>query len=332
MRERFRREKGGILVLTAAAMVALLGFVAISIDGGYLYYRRARLQDISDSVALAASAQIMRARGSENDKKLAALETAVRCLEKNGIEVTGTSGFTASVLFKGDAGLVTLSFSDGCNRVGVDIDVTTDLFFARALSKPSTPVRVKSEAYLDWDPPNVVPLSYFYDDYVPYKKYQLNYTPGDGVHGNYGYVDFTPSSKFRHYLENGYDGEVPLGINLEILTYPGVSNGQVRQALESRINGCTGGCHLEDLDGNNDGSNVVVHIDSNCPRVVILPMVSGLHQAHGKDVVTIIGFLRFFIESYDPNSKVLTGWCLGEVTEDEINGYVGAVNVVKLVR
>lgn len=332
MRGTLRSEKGAILVFTAIAMVVLIGFAAISVDGGYLYYRHTRLQDISDSVALAASGRVMNTRGSEEDKKVAAFQTAVQYLEMNGVEVTGTSGYTAAVAIGGDTGQVTLTFADGCKRLEVGMDITTDLFFARALSRDSTLVRVNSEAYLDWEAPDVVPLSYFYDDFVPHKKYQLNFTPGDGIHGNYGYLDFTPPSKFRHYLENGYDGEVPLGIDLEILTYPGVNNGQVKQALGSRLSGCTHGCYLQDLDGDNDGSNVVVHIEPGCSRVVVLPMVSGLHEAHGKDVVTIIGFLRFFIESYNSHTKVLTAWCLGEVTADEINGTAGAVNAVKLVR
>ncbi len=332
MREKLCQEKGATLVFAAVAMVVLFGFAAISVDGGYLYYRHTRLQDISDSVALAASGRVMSARGSEADKKLAAFETAVQYLEMNGLEVTGTSDYTATVTLGGDTGEVILSFADGCKRLEVDVDITTDLFFARALSWNQTSVRVKSETYLDWDAPSVVPLSYFYEDFVPYTRYQLNFTPGNGVHGNYGYLDFTPPSLFWHYLQDGYDGEIPLGVDLEILTYPGVNNGQVKQALGSRLSGCTHGCHLQDLDGDNDGSNVVVDTDSGCSRVVILPMVSGLHQAHGKDVVTIIGFLRFFIEDYDSDSKELTAWCLGEVTEDEINGTTGAVNVVKLVR
>ena len=328
MRETLRQEKGAIMVFAAIAMVVLLGFTAVSVDGGYLYYRHTRLQDISDSVALAASGRVMNTRGSEEDKKLAAFQTAILYLEMNGLQVTSTAGYTATVALGGDTGEVTLSFADGCKRLAVEVDITTDLFFARALSGDSTPVRVISEAYLDWDPPSVVPLSYFYEDFVPHKKYELTFTPGDGVRGNYGYLDFTPTCLFSHYLENGYDGEVPLGIDLEILTYPGVNTGQVKHSLNSRLSGCTHGCHLQDLDGDNDGSD----IQSSCSRVVVLPMVSGLHQANGKDVVTIIGFLRFFIEDYNSDTKVLSAWCLGEVTEHEINGTAGAVNAVKLVR
>src|SRR5690554_4734792 len=122
-------------------MVVLLGFTAVSVDGGYLYYRYTRLQDVSDSVALAASAEIMKTQGSEQMKKTAAFDAAVRYLGRNGLEVIGTSGYSATVALGSDTGLVTLSFADGCNRIEVDVDVDTNLFFARALSRSSTPVR-----------------------------------------------------------------------------------------------------------------------------------------------------------------------------------------------
>ena len=89
----------------------------------------------------------MNTRGSEEDKKLAAFQTAVQYLEMNGVEVTGTSGYTAAVAIGGDTGEVALSFADGCKRLEVGVDITTD-FSSLEPIQDYTPLRLL-EAYLD---------------------------------------------------------------------------------------------------------------------------------------------------------------------------------------
>lgn len=49
-------ERGQAIVLIVLAIVALFGFAALAIDGGYLYSERGRAQNAADSAALAAAA------------------------------------------------------------------------------------------------------------------------------------------------------------------------------------------------------------------------------------------------------------------------------------
>ena len=54
-RERFASERGITLIITAAGMFALLGFIALAVDMGNLYTVRADCQKIADAAALAGA-------------------------------------------------------------------------------------------------------------------------------------------------------------------------------------------------------------------------------------------------------------------------------------
>jgi Flp pilus assembly protein TadG len=53
--ERFASERGITLFITAAGMFALIGFIALAVDTGYLYTARADCQKIADAAALAGA-------------------------------------------------------------------------------------------------------------------------------------------------------------------------------------------------------------------------------------------------------------------------------------
>jgi Flp pilus assembly protein TadG len=53
--ERFASERGITLVMTAAGLFALLGFIALAVDTGMLYTARADCQKIADAAALAGA-------------------------------------------------------------------------------------------------------------------------------------------------------------------------------------------------------------------------------------------------------------------------------------
>ena len=54
-----RDESGQALPLFALMLVALLGFMALSVDVGRLYYQKNELQNVADLVALAAAQEMM---------------------------------------------------------------------------------------------------------------------------------------------------------------------------------------------------------------------------------------------------------------------------------
>lgn len=57
IRERLRDERGGVAVIVAVAMVALLGFTAVAVDTGALLAERSQLQNGADAAAIAIAQQ-----------------------------------------------------------------------------------------------------------------------------------------------------------------------------------------------------------------------------------------------------------------------------------
>ena len=53
--QKFRNERGQIIVILALAMVALIGFTALAVDGSLIYNARRQDQNTADSAALAGA-------------------------------------------------------------------------------------------------------------------------------------------------------------------------------------------------------------------------------------------------------------------------------------
>ncbi len=322
-------QRGSVIILTAAAMIAMVGFAALAVDGGFLYFRRARLQDIADAAALAAGSAAARIHKDRTQQKSAAFGAVVEYMELNGLQMTVTGDYAARVSMSGEPGEVLVTFPEE-RKIQVNLGLDADLYFARVLSKNRARIGVSSTAYIFREPQGMVPIAFFQEGYVPMTKYDMTLAPGDGVCGNYGFLDFRPPNLLEEFLENGFHGSIRMG-DL-IMTFPGVKEGRIKSPMSNRLAGCTHGCSIVDLDGNNDGVNVQVNVEPNCPRLIVLPTVSGFYEAQGRGWVTVTGFLKFFIEAYDTKNGVLRGWCLGPVTENEANGITGVVEFVKLVR
>jgi hypothetical protein len=304
-------------------MVVLAGFAAFAIDGGNLYNRHTRLQDIADACALAAGHQLGEEKGSIAQKKDAAFNKAVNYVNKNGLtsEPSGST-YSEKIFYKGEPGTMNVAFDDGTNEVKVDIIVNSNLYFARVLGFNQTPVTVSATARLgmaEEHTGNLVPLCFFWKDYVIGETYNLDLQPGEGESGNYGYLDYEPPSMFNDYIKDGYDGTLHVG--QQVFTYTGASIGLVGSAIEDRLARCSGFCNPTSME-------------ENCSRSVIIPIVNDLlvDSTNGKTHVTIAGFARFFITNWDKSSKTLTGVFIEEVEESEIKGNVGPEYLVQSVR
>lgn len=59
--QRISSEKGQVLVLLVLAIVALVGFLALAVDGGNMYSARRTAQNAADASALAGAAQVAKA-------------------------------------------------------------------------------------------------------------------------------------------------------------------------------------------------------------------------------------------------------------------------------
>jgi hypothetical protein len=113
---RLMDQDGQTLVYVALALVALLAFVALAIDGGHIYAERRRMQNAADAGALAGAYEMC--FGSASQIRTTAWEYAV---DRNGAQtvdvnpqgnrVTVTASQTANTFFAGVVGINTVDVS-----------------------------------------------------------------------------------------------------------------------------------------------------------------------------------------------------------------------------
>lgn len=310
-------QQGAALVLVALAIVALIGFTALAVDGGYLYFRHTRLQDISDAIAIAAGIEVVSTSGNDKVKKDASFQKAIEYAQLHELEVANQdkTGYTATITWGNEAGDMIISFPEGLSKIMVQMTIEANTFYARVLGTTSTPVAVTSIVQIGQaseQQGNMIPVAILRDNYERNIPYQLSLEPGDGFKGNYRFLDFPElplpydKLKFKDYLVNGYPGTLSVGDKID--TLPGEMVGQVTH-INTRVNECNNHCQC-----------TFDNINESCPRIVVVPIFDqeDFEGEPGKHPVTITGFAKFFIESYDEGSKILTGYFLEQLEPSEI--------------
>lgn len=120
---RPRSERGSILVLTALSMVALLGIVALAIDGSYMYTERNRMAAAADAAAKSAAYELFIGSGGN------------LCAYAN--REVAAHGFTPDLNCASDVIVQTPPpdgrFAGRAGYVKVTVAKTTATFFARVL-------------------------------------------------------------------------------------------------------------------------------------------------------------------------------------------------------
>ncbi|WP_366924541.1 pilus assembly protein TadG-related protein [Metallumcola ferriviriculae] len=333
--QHFREEKGSALVLVALTIVVLFGFAALAIDGGYLYYRHTRLQDVADATALASAIELSKNppknlnATKEEQKKKAAFEAAVKYVGLNGISVSNTSNYTADISLNSsnEQGKMIVSFPESLSKAKVDIELNTNLYFARVLGKDLTLVPVTAVAQVgsaSKQTGGLIPVAIVDDpddptdgNYVQWRQYEMTLGPGGGANGNFGWLDFgayegVGGNTLSYYLEHGYPGTLEAEETIETKT--GVSVGLAADAIDNRLSLCNASTYdLEtyipegDTFTNYYEARVKEHLEQHedCSRLVYTPIVNSIGE-NGSSTVTIVGFAAFFLDSYVHNGDEIT--------------------------
>jgi Putative Flp pilus-assembly TadE/G-like len=129
-------ERGGIAVIVALLMVALLGFAAISIDVAMLYSERAQLQNGSDSAAFMLAQKCAK---NESDPQCSASSSlAADLANKNAVD--GLANVNSIALDKPNR---TVKVTAGAKEAGGTTN-SVSLFFAGVLGFSSSEVTASS--------------------------------------------------------------------------------------------------------------------------------------------------------------------------------------------
>ena len=160
-------EKGAITVIVAVGMVALLGFTALVVDVGTLYYQRRDLQNAADAAALAAAWEL------PGDVQTRANEYAL----KNNISYG-----------------VTAQKQNGDQEVRVTITNNYPRFFGRVFGSDNYVVSVAATAKKRWGMGGVMPFAPMPANYLDDAESDVNDNKVepilyDGDGSEYGYTE-----------------------------------------------------------------------------------------------------------------------------------------------
>lgn len=294
-------DTGSVMIMVAIAMIVFLGFSALAIDGGNLYFKKTELQGIADAAALAGGKEY---NGTD---QTSAILKAVDYARKNNLTVTypdPAGSYTAVIEnANGETGYMDVSFPS--NNVKVVMNLACENYFAKILGSDSSDVAVAATAgrgnLAVYNGENLVPIGVENREFVQNQEYNLTYGPGEGFSGNYGYVNLdtylppgaeeTNTDKsvtnFSTYLLNGYTGDTQFEVGGTVYTVTGIGEGHVKPAFNPSI----------------------------LPRTVIVPIIESLGTMSGtSERITIIGFAKFEITDYikNPNKR-------DDLTEEEKN-------------
>lgn len=299
MMDKKLNEKGAIAAIVVLAITAVLGFGAIVIDGGLLYYQKARLQTAVDAAVLAGVSML---KDGASTARQAALDTAAA----NGI---ATGEIEVAV--------------DPVNRtVTASARRQVSLGLARVLRIATADVAAESiaGAFLPTGIHGAVPLGIVWQDFVFGELYDLKL--GDGTTGNYGALALggTGAANYRDNLQHGYLAWLRTG---ELIpTETGNMSNPTKTAVDARIQECNHQPHCTHEQ-----------FVPSCARVVTVPIISSLPNGRGE--VSILGFAGFFLEGVggQGNDNYVRGRFVRMFTQGEVgiaNDY--GLQVVKLLR
>ncbi|WP_019413200.1 pilus assembly protein TadG-related protein [Paenisporosarcina sp. TG20] len=270
------KEQSGIaMVLVALCMFMIIGFTALVVDVGGLYFEKSRLQKAVDSAVL-GGAQVLKVSES--------------AAENTGIELALDNGFT----------VVVEEVDTGANFIEIHKTVSKELTFARVLGINQTNVSATARAetlqtLIAGD--GIIPVAIEQGDYSAGEPYTMHFQAGNpnnsSVSGNFGFlaIDGPGGNDLKEGIINGSTMEVSED-KLE-WTKTGLSWGNVKEGFQTRID--------QDADIINCQSYETA--DNTCSRVVTVPIVETFVDSTGKTLVRIIGFAAFWIEDVVPNGN-----------------------------
>ncbi|MGI6488869.1 MAG: hypothetical protein GX964_10335 [Syntrophomonadaceae bacterium] len=292
LKKRLQEEEGAVLVLVGVGLVALLGFVALTVDVGYMYLHKSRLVNAMDSAVLAGGMELP----TYPDL---ALQAARDYAAANGVE----------------EGEVVFTVSDDCSQITAESNRTVDLFFARVLGFDQSEIGARAVARVG-NPGSIdsgcVPFGVLQDDFEFGVEYLLKEGAGGELYmesycGWFGCLALggNGANNYRENLKNGYDQPVSIGDVLPIET--GNMSNPTRSGIQTRLNQCP-----------HSPKCTITQYDKNCPRVLLVPVV--VPTEGDEDAVQVVAFGAFLVTEVpgQGNENIVKGYFVETVTAGEI--------------
>ncbi|HZK18676.1 MAG TPA: Tad domain-containing protein [Clostridia bacterium] len=262
-----KNNRGSVVVIVCAAMVLLLGSMAVVTDLGRMAVAKSKLSNAVDAAALAGVQELPNAGATATEK-------AFKYAEANGIprdEIT--------VNLEGDS-LIRVSGEQEINFLLAGILGINQ----GTVSASAAAVKGGVEAIHGASPFAVPQHNYSFG--VEYELKQGAPNDGSLGPGKFGAIDFTDLEKgfggganaYRHFIRKGYSGELKVGDRLPLES--GNMSGPTQQGIKTLFERCNHNCTPDNFH-------------PGCPRILIVPVFDPDDVSGGK--ITIVGFGAFLV-------------------------------------
>jgi Flp pilus assembly protein TadG len=286
-----RDQRGSVLVLFAAALVMMLGMVALVTDTGALYLEKRYLQNACDSAALAGAQEIY--FGSQSSAEAEADDY----LMQNNPKVK-----TSDVKFNGDKSVTVEAGNTVQFSFAKILGITQGDVNARARAKYGPITKVKGGKGVT----GVVPLGINEEqERVPGKLYMLKSDSPDYGPGNFGALDLDGikgggADDYYDRLLNGYKEE--LKINDVMLVESGNIAGNTEKSLYT-IDKPEKGEVARTIRCNHVPSCTPDNYDPDCARVLIVPVYETIRKNGKAEKLIVKGFAAFLLDEENPEDN-----------------------------
>lgn len=320
-------KKGSIMVITAASVFVIFGFVALATDLGYMFRVKSELQNIADAAVLAgASAFII---GDQNAREQTATQRATHCASDNK---AGNEAAVIDVLFPTPDQIRVVAHRTQAKGNPLA------LFFARILGFPTTDITADATVQVfslggakgcrpwcvpdRWDDANG---NGEWDEGELYDPRETGYTVEKDVGvqvtlklGNanipsqyrpccYPPVNkgdpITGAAEYERLIAEGYEGLVEVGD--ELLLEPGDMVGPTKFGVQELIDQDPTAFWNEDI-------NAVDHYPSDpktigvSPRIVYISIYNPTDPpTSGRNSVFVNKLAAFFVDGVAPNGDLI---------------------------
>ena len=294
MKRLYSEERGQSLVIVALAMVGLIAFLALVIDGGMAFAARRQMQNAADSASLAGAHMLQFRIYTDDtcgDAENAILEAVNTYAERNGVQDPSTNVQSFFIYVDENGQIVQIEAIDGtgcvpddAEGVRVRTETTFDSYFARVVGRDSLGAAARASVLATGGNPGAAFEGFFPlavncdydgddddddcgDDFTLGETYRIFDTDDKEAPGSFGWLDLNGSQNFPHEMAcwiapTSYpacaqilvEGEVPGDWD----TSPGVTN-----ALKDEVNNRLGDLVVipfYDYTNGETGSNLDYHL------------------------------------------------------------------------
>lgn len=226
MRKRITDERGQSMVFVTLAMVGLIAFLALVIDGGMAFAARRQMQNAADSASL-AGADVLQFRiytgdtCGDGDAENAILEAINTYAERNGVQDPNDNVQPFFIYVDGNGQIVVIEAIDGtgpCVPVDAEgIRVRTETafgsYFARVVGRDSLGAAARASVLVTDGPlgaefGGVFPIAVFCDqdgdtdcdedDFIAGETYRVFDTEDKEAPGSFGWLDLNGNENSPH--------------------------------------------------------------------------------------------------------------------------------------